>query len=125
MSGANELDRRAVLGLLAASSLGLVVGGCSFFGDETAAGCEDVAGGYEPTPGLVAIGTRYRELYPDDDPSEVGGAVPDREGRVDVPPAPVFAERVRADFDAGDVVDVDGWVLARSEARLAALLTDC
>jgi hypothetical protein len=29
--------------------------------------------------------------------------------------------RVRAEFGAGDIVRVDGWVLARTEARLCAL----
>jgi hypothetical protein len=29
--------------------------------------------------------------------------------------------RVRAEFGAGDVVRVGGWVLARTEARLCAL----
>jgi hypothetical protein len=29
--------------------------------------------------------------------------------------------RVRADFAAGDIVTIDGWVLSRTEARLAAL----
>jgi hypothetical protein len=29
--------------------------------------------------------------------------------------------RVHDDFEAGDVVDLDGWQLARTEARLAAL----
>lgn len=29
--------------------------------------------------------------------------------------------RQRADFDAGDVVNVDGWILSRTEARLCAI----
>jgi hypothetical protein len=32
-----------------------------------------------------------------------------------------FAERVAADFGAGRIVEVDGWVLAESEAKLCAL----
>lgn len=120
-----DLDRRTLLGLLAGSSLGLVVGGCSFFGDEAAFGCDDLDGVYEPTAGLVTIGTRYRELYPDDDPSAVGDLVPETEDDEGLDLQQRFAEQVRADFDAGDTVDVDGWVLARSEARIAALLTDC
>lgn len=120
-----NLDRRRMLGLLAGSSVGLVVGGCSFFGEESSFGCADLEGAYEPTSGLVAIGSRYRELYPDDDPSAVGDAVPEADGDEGVALDVVFTEQVRADFDAGDIVDVDGWVLARSEARVAALLATC
>lgn len=32
-----------------------------------------------------------------------------------------FDERVARDFERGDVVTVDGWVLARTEARLCAM----
>ena len=34
---------------------------------------------------------------------------------------PVIAGQIRADFAAGRVVTADGWVLARTEARLCAL----
>lgn len=34
---------------------------------------------------------------------------------------PPLAERVRRDFERGDVVQLDGWVLSRSEARRCAL----
>lgn len=36
-------------------------------------------------------------------------------------PAASLAEQVKADFVSGDVVEVRGWVLSRTEARLAAL----
>ena len=35
--------------------------------------------------------------------------------------APLIERRIRADFLAGRVVSTDGWILARTEARLCAL----
>ena len=32
-------------------------------------------------------------------------------------------DQIRADFDSGDLVDVDGWQFSRTEARLAALIS--
>ncbi|MDZ7676291.1 MAG: hypothetical protein U5K30_14635 [Acidimicrobiales bacterium] len=117
------IDRRTMLGLLAGSGLGLLVG-CSSDGSEAGAparrlACDDVTGAFEATPGLVAIGTRYRELHPDDDPADAGADLP--AGDL----ADALRAQVRADFDAGRTVDVDGWVLARTEARVAALLATC
>lgn len=122
------LHRRTVLGLFAGTGLALLVG-CSDDGSSAEAlVCDAVGSGAAPgatadvPAGLVAIGTRYRELFPDDDPSAVGDGLPD-----DDPAAGLAAlsDRVRADFESGDVVDVDGWVLARTEARAAAVLAGC
>jgi hypothetical protein len=33
------------------------------------------------------------------------------------------AMRVRSDFEQGDIVDIDGWILSRTETRLCALWT--
>lgn len=122
-----DLSRRTLLGLVAGSSLGLLVGGCSLIGgDESGLSCDDLDGVYEASAGLVAIGTRYRELYPDDDPGAAADALALDEADGQAPDlAEALAGQVRADFDADDVVDVDGWVLARTEARIAALLADC
>jgi hypothetical protein len=35
--------------------------------------------------------------------------------------AQVLLERIRADFECGDVVNLRGWVLSRTESRLCAL----
>lgn len=116
------ITRRSLLGLLAGSGLGLLVG-CSSGPSEQERACAAVTATFPQAPaGLVVIGTRYQELYPDDDPSQVGLDLPE-----DDPDAAVAAlrDRVRADFDAGEIVDVDGWVLARSEARAAAVLAGC
>ena len=34
-----------------------------------------------------------------------------------------FRRRIRRDFEAGRIVEVEGWILARTEARLCGLVT--
>ncbi|MGK2930314.1 MAG: hypothetical protein ACSLFO_12135 [Acidimicrobiales bacterium] len=120
--GGGSIGRRTLLALFGGSALGLLVGCRAGPSDEERA-CASIQDAIPDVPaGLVAIGTRYRELHPDDDIHAVAS------GSSDGDPASILAqliERVRADFDAGDVVDVDGWMLARTEARAAAVLAGC
>lgn len=109
---ATELDRRTVLLLFGGSSLGLLVGCSDPSSDEDAAA--SICDTDEVLAGVAVVGARYRALAPDDD-LDLGDDV-----GIDA-----LRERVRADFEAGDTVDVDGWVLSRTEARAAALLADC
>jgi hypothetical protein len=76
------------------------------------------------------LGYRYRTQYPAEKQTAVltglicsslalddsGMAVIDRDALLSALDA-----RVRAEFGDGDIVQVDGWVLARTEARLCAL----
>jgi hypothetical protein len=77
-----------------------------------------------------ALGERYRAQFPEEAPagvltSLIGASL----GLSGCSAAPVPRDalralmdaRVRAEFGAGDVVRVGGWVLARTEARLCAL----
>ena len=71
----------------------------------------------------IAIGRRYLSRYPDDArpavlaqglrPAGAGDAVAARLA---------LRARVRDDFERGDTVRLDGWVLARSECRACAAL---
>lgn len=118
----DRIGRRTLLALFGGSALGLVVGCSSGPSDEERA-CESIRGAIPEVPaGLVAIGTRYRELHPDDD---IHAVAPESSDGDPVSVLAQLSEQVRADFDAGDVVDVDGWVLARTEARAAAVLAGC
>jgi hypothetical protein len=76
---------------------------------------------------IQRVGESYRSAYPDEDDVEVlEAALPDFEGlsgrevqdRLDT-----LNQQVRADFAAGDIVNVDGWLLAVTEARAAALVS--
>ncbi len=83
----------------------------------------------EVDPALVALGRAVIAAHPDEaDPehlvaSLLGPPVPSTNGpgsRVD--PFELAARRVTDDFRAGAVLRVDGWILAASEARAAALI---
>ena len=74
---------------------------------------------------LVAVGARYLEEFPEeadqalllDALPALGGVVPERRAAALV----VLEPQVVADHEAGDLVELDGWVLSRTESRAAAL----
>lgn len=73
----------------------------------------------EVDPGILVVGTRYLATHPDEnDLATLLAALPP----VDDDPVTAAAARLRDDFARGETVVVDGWVLARSEARAAAIL---
>lgn len=74
---------------------------------------------------LVAVGTRYLETYPDEADQEVLlDSLPALQGEVPTRPGlelQGLAEQAAADHVAGAVVELDGWILSRTECRAAAL----
>lgn len=79
----------------------------------------DLPGVTDVDPGILVVGARYLATHPDDaDPEALLAALPP----VDGDPTAAAAALVRSDFARGDTVVVDGWVLARSEARASAIL---
>jgi hypothetical protein len=87
----------------------------------------------EPAPGAglalafkhpesaIAIGRRYLDRYPDDTlPATLARGL--RTAGASDPAAARLAlrARVRGDFERGDTVLLDGWVLARSECQACA-----
>lgn len=72
----------------------------------------------------TSIGDRYLDLYPDDDTSWLFGLLEnDRSSRRAGRLRAKLAELIRQDFNRRDIALVDGWVLARTEARLCALVS--
>ena len=76
------------------------------------------------------LGCSYRAQFPaEDHPGVLTGLIGSSLGLGDAGAAAlnrdallcVLDARVRAEFGAGDIVRADGWVLARTEARLCAL----
>jgi hypothetical protein len=122
-----SVTRRQVLvgtaAIASASALGLggLLAACtSTDGSEQAAPDERSA----DLTGLVAIGAAY--LASDDaDASlaDVQRTLGLEAGRSADPTALLgeHADQIHADFESGDVVELDGWILARTETRIAAL----
>lgn len=78
-----------------------------------------------PHDALVAVGSRYLEEHPDERDQEVLlAALPALGGEVPEHPLEglgVLADQAAADHASGEVVELDGWVLSRTECRAAAL----
>lgn len=74
---------------------------------------------------LVAVGARYLEDQPQEaDQAFLLDQLPALEGTVPERPGPmlgVLAPQAVADHTAGELVELDGWILSVTEARAAAL----
>jgi hypothetical protein len=121
------MSRRQALGLLAGGAVALGAGGLAMLRRDDE----------EPAPtdpeglrdALVTIGARYLVLHPADAARAdiVAALGTDDAGADEIVAAPGAALRARqdaiaAEHAAADTADVDGWVLARSECRIAALV---
>jgi hypothetical protein len=127
-----QLSRRVVIGGMVGGTAALVAGG---FGIAALAdqGTTDPKPGpdLEPAIGsadhaaLQRVGRRYLEVEPgDSDPARLARAL-DAAGidRADAGvPSGLRAAAIR-DYRSGDTVLLDGWLISRTEARYAALLT--
>jgi len=116
-----------VMALTTTGALGLVACG----GDEEPATPADAT--RPDVDGLDAIGVAYVAVTPDEDRRDavlaaLGLDAPaDADTVVDdaaLDPTTLLAARatsIRSDYATGEVVELDGWVLSRTEARIAAL----
>ena len=69
----------------------------------------------------IAIGQRYLSCYPDDGaPGELAADLHRASGGDPVAARTALRARVRQDFERGDTVLLEGWVLARSECHACA-----
>ncbi|MEM1201667.1 MAG: hypothetical protein AAGN66_00410 [Acidobacteriota bacterium] len=74
---------------------------------------------------LQSLGTRYLELHPEDRDlravtAAVFGELPPPDERYDRA-LDLVRQRVRQDYVDGNTVRLDGWILTRTEGRLASL----
>lgn len=128
------MRRRTFLALGGGAGATLVLGGAGLLagcggGDDPDPGALEGEGGDRPdVDGLAAVGVAYVAATPDEaDQSALRqalGLAPDDATE----PTTLLAERaseVRADFAAGPTSDrvllVDGWLLSRTEGRIAGL----
>jgi hypothetical protein len=124
----HHISRRTALGILGGAAVALGAGGLALLRRDGGDGDGDAP---VEAPGLAdglrAIGARYVALHPDDaDPAALASALgTSREDLVAAPGEALRARRatIEAEHAVGEIVDVDGWVLARTECRIAALLT--
>lgn len=69
----------------------------------------------------AVIGRAYLDRYEEEaSPRVLERSIRESLGKQS-PDAGVLLQRIRRDFDTGDTVRLDGWLLSRTEARLCAL----
>ncbi|MDE0701458.1 MAG: hypothetical protein F4Y27_04520 [Acidimicrobiaceae bacterium] len=139
-----NISRRQVLRLGSGGALGLVIGaGAGWFdrardpspkmvaaptptpagtttSTTTTAAPVTVTGIGEVDPRIITLGQRVVEVTGENDITELLAKLPaaDQDGD----PLERAAARVRTDFETSDTITVDGWILAASEARAAAVI---
>jgi hypothetical protein len=114
------MRRRSFLALLALALLSPLLGRAKRAPRETLA----TTTGWSPR--ARASAARIGEAYLEDHPEEAQPALLARllrEAGLEEAPGPTSRARarIREDFERGRTVQVDGWVLSRTEARLCAL----
>lgn len=131
--GGSRISRRAVVvglgGAATVAAVAALVGSQLDDDERTPADRPTASGAGQPPDGeaIARVGEAYRAAYPDeDDVAVLLAALPQFEGldaREVQQQLPTLRDQVRADFAGGDVVMVDGWLLAVTEARAAALVS--
>jgi hypothetical protein len=125
----SEIDRRRMLGWLAAAAGVLVAApglACSSDDPEAAPTTTSEPGGEALLAAVQRVGDAYLAAHPDEADAEVlAAALP---ADVDAEGDPLRLMRAvedaaAADYAAGRVVLVDGWRLAQTGARAAALVS--
>lgn len=129
MTRTKRISRRVFLAAGGAGAAGLALAGLRFYRDQRV--LEQLAGAASQlsgNPGAAAMGRACQRAMAF--PASVGGLAEDlfRDWRPDkVPPSrdvlvSFLRGRMAEDFAAGRTVEVAGWVLSRTEARLFALV---
>ncbi|MCC5951371.1 MAG: hypothetical protein JJU45_04680 [Acidimicrobiia bacterium] len=123
-----RISRRGALGVLGGATVVAVaaVAGVRLVADDASDDTSDAA----EAAGLERIGAVYLAEHPAADATSLRAAlrsagVVSAEGRSATWGADVLAElaeAIAADFAGGNVVSLDGWILSRTEAQVAALV---
>lgn len=112
------ISRRQALALLAGTGAAIGLGVVAVRERDDDAAAPDTA---PPLPlgDIAFIGERYLRTHPTEASAEALTRAVGVENEAN--PFRVLQDRIHDDLDRGEVVVVDGWVLARTEARLCAL----
>jgi hypothetical protein len=121
------LTRRTLLGRGSRAALGLaaLALGCRP-GDADSRGRDALASLVSELRGAGALGRAYLERHPDETREDalvsiLLDGIPPEDAAIRESLASLLGERNRRDFEAGDVDELDGWIVGRTEARLYAL----
>jgi hypothetical protein len=118
------LGRRAFLTIAAAAGLGGLCGGTVLAGRPPVPQFRPEAGlalVFRQRQSAIAIGRRYLSCYPGDPLPHRLAKAQSRASTEDAAAARrALLARVRTDFERGDTVLLDGWVLSCSECRACA-----
>ena len=118
------VGRRRFLALASATSAALAAPAVALPG----AAAEPVSGvgpalAFKHRASAIAIGRRYLGRFPDDPHHEVLAEGRRLADEIDLAAAAsALRTRVKQDFERGDTVLLDGWILSRSECRACAAL---
>ncbi len=122
MTSNSSITRRRAISLTLAAG-GAAAGAALCFGHLRTEPVETPVADQDP---LAALGNRYLSTAGEHfDPQALAGEleIPVSADRAEIRRhIPQLRLRAKVDFAAGDVVEVDQWILARTEARTAALV---
>jgi len=113
------ISRRDLLTCLAAA--GLALGRVPPAGNRTDDELEDWVRANLPIQDLATLGRAYREAHPEESTVDALLARLLRNRRAGQQLGDLVRDAVAADFKALAIENLDGWLLARTEGRLAAL----
>lgn len=123
------VTRRQALGLLGVGGAAALLGVGAVLAGRDDGPEPDREPAVAPIPlleALVVLGTAVRATHPGlaDEADEVIGPDLTAEGVREDPARALGSRRdqIAADYAAGEVLDVDGWILSRTECALAALV---
>ena len=137
-----NVSRRQVLRLGSGGALALVIGGAAGWLDRSRSTTSEITSATSTTttsttttttvapvtvtgigevdPRILTLGQRVVEVTGENDIAELLAQLPTVDPNSD--PLERAAARVRTDFETSDTITVDGWILAASEARAAAVI---
>ena len=119
-----RMNRRTILlGGAGIAGAGLVgYGGILAAGSMQACVADETLAALSRQTAIASLGARYLVQAPALERAELLD-IAQRPAAAVVELAGLMAARAKTDFESGDVVSCDGWVLARGEARACALIS--
>lgn len=119
-AGVGWLDRSRHTGSATIPTAGPTSAPTTTAGTTTTTTPVTVVGIGEVDPRIITLGQRVVEVTGENDIAELLAKLPTVDPQSD--PLERAAARIRTDFETSDTITIDGWILAASEARAAAVI---